>query len=123
MKSLVKVFVAVCFIFSAFAASAADGDFFLGKWKVMLYGTPNGDAPMEVHFEMKDGKIACLMPNEKGEFKPVDRMEISDSEVTVYWVAAGYNVYLFLEKTGDDKVEGSMMDMFDAKGERIKEEK
>ena len=84
-------------------------------------GTPNGDSPMKAEVVQKDGKIVVLMQSEEGgELKPVDRFEISDTELTAYWVAGGYNVYLFLEKVDDDNVEGSLMDMFDATGVRAK---
>lgn len=124
MKKLVVLFIGVLslFVTSNVIAAQVEGEFFVGKWSVLVEGTPNGDSKMEARLEKQDGKIVCLMQKEAGgEFKPVDRLEISDTEMTAYWSAGGYNVYLYLEKVDEDKVEGSLMDMFEATGERIKE--
>lgn len=46
---------------------------------------------------------------------------MSDTTATVYFTAQGYDVYLRLDKKGDDHITGSMMDMFDAEGDRVKD--
>ncbi|MCW3807050.1 hypothetical protein [Plebeiibacterium marinum] len=125
MKKVSKVLLGLVLMLVAISvnAQAAEGEFFVGKWNVIVEGTPQGDSNMEVRVEKQDGKIVCLMQSDAGgEFKPVERLEITDTELTAYWTAGGYNVYLFLEKVEDNKVEGSLMDMFDATGERVVEE-
>jgi hypothetical protein len=37
----------------------------------------------------------------------------------VYWFAEGYDVYLTLTKKEDDKIEGTLMDMFNTKVNRL----
>lgn len=99
-----------------------DGDFFIGKWKLLVKGTPNGDAEMFVSFKKNDkGKIVGTTGDVKSGETAFTRVEAKKDKITAYWVAQGYDVYIYLEKTGDDKVEGSMMDMFDATGTRVKD--
>ncbi|RKD90866.1 hypothetical protein [Mangrovibacterium diazotrophicum] len=123
MNKVFSILMGMFLMLTVFANNVqAEGEYFLGKWNIMVMGTPNGDSPMKAEVVKKDGKIVVLMQSEEGgELKPVDRFEISDTELTAYWVAGGYNVYLFLEKVDEDNVEGSLMDMFDATGERAKE--
>ena len=118
----VRVFLVVVFCFvSALKMNAqVPADYFAGKWSVMVTGTPNGDAKMLVNLERKDGKLTGGITN-PGATEPTkfSNVEEKENSVTVYFSASGYDVYLTLEKKGDNKVEGSMMDMFDAKGERV----
>ena len=97
-------------------------DYFAGKWSVIAEGTPNGDAKFLVALERKDGKLggSILDPATGKETSKINKVEEKEKSVTVYFVGSGYDVYLLLEKKDDDHVTGSLMDMFDAKGERIK---
>lgn len=100
------------------------GNFFIGTWNITVKGTPNGDADMKVVFKRNaEGKITGTTGNGQGGEIVFTRLEVKNDKITAYWVAQGYDVYLYLEKVGDDKVEGSMMDMFDAVGTRVKESK
>lgn len=118
----VGLFLAVVFcVLSSLKMNAqVPADFFVGKWSVMVTGTPNGDAKMLVNLERKDGKLTGGITNpDAAEPTKFSNVEEKENSVTVYFSASGYDVYLTLEKKGDNKVEGSMMDMFDAKGERV----
>lgn len=119
----VRLFLVVVFcMVSALKMNAqVPADFFAGKWSVLVSGTPNGDAKMLVNLERKDGKLTGGVINpDAAEPTKFSNVEEKENSVTVYFSASGYDVYLTLEKKGDNKVEGSMMDMFDAKGERVK---
>jgi hypothetical protein len=107
------------------ADSSAKPDYFVGKWDVLVEGTPQGDGKMLVTLERKDGKLTGTIVSKDGSTpaNKIDRVEEKEKSVTVYFTASGYNVYLFLEKKDEDHVTGSMMDMFDAKGDRVKEKK
>ena len=96
-------------------------DYFVGKWKVMVEGTPNGDVIMNVTIKKEENKYVGSVQSEGSGSEPVkaDKIEITDNELKIYWLAGGYNVYLQLEKVNENAIEGSLMDMFDAKGERI----
>jgi len=110
-------------VFQAGAQTAPTTDYFVGKWSVIAAGTPNGDAKLVINLERKDGKLGgTIEASEPG--KPptkIDKVEEKDNAITIYFVGGGYDVYLNLEKKDDDHVAGSLMDMFDAKGERLKD--
>jgi hypothetical protein len=100
-------------------------DYFVGKWDVLVVGTPNGDAHSTLTLGRVDGKLA-------GDFKSaseataikLSKVEENADEVTVYFTSSsGYDVYLLLKKKDESHVVGTMMDMFDATGVRIVEEK
>ena len=123
MKKL-SVFIAaiVCsVVFSIGAKAQAPADYFAGKWSVLVTGTPKGDATFIVNLERKDGKFTgnLIDPATNKEIAPFTKIEESEKNVTVYFTSETYNVYLFLEKKDDNHITGSMMDMFDATGERV----
>lgn len=105
-------------------AQIPPADYFAGKWTIVAQGTPNGDAKFLVSLQRKDGKLqgVILDPATNKETSKIDKVEEKEKSVTVYFVGGGYDVYLFLEKKDDDHVTGSLMDMFDATGERVKEQ-
>lgn len=111
----ILVMCLLCFMFQA----EAQTDFFAGDWKVKVEGTPNGDAEMIFHFQREDEKLTGFMILEK-DTTPVSKIEENAKGITVYFSKSGYDVNLTLEKTDNDHVTGSLMDMFGATGERIK---
>jgi len=96
-------------------------DYFIGKWKVQVNGTPNGDVVMNIVVIKVDGKYIGSVQTEGSGPEPVkaDRVEVKENEFNIYWLAGGYNIYLHLEKVKDNIIEGTFMDMFDCKGERV----
>jgi hypothetical protein len=122
MKNLKFILVGVFCLVSVFTMKAQDKpvDYFAGKWNVMVTGTPNGDAKMLVTLERVDGKLSgTLLNSGQGEPTKFSRVEEKENSVTLYFTSSGYDVYLQLEKKDENIVKGSMMDMFDATGERI----
>lgn len=126
MKKLGIFLTGLFLVLSVLTSNAQEkpkaGEFFIGKWKVLVKGAPSGDAIMHVEFMVDEkGKITGTIVDDEGA-APVakfTRVEAKDKNLTAYWVTQGYDVYLYLEKNGDNEVEGSMMDMFDATGERV----
>ena len=110
---------------NAGAQTPPNGDYFAGKWNVIAEGTPNGDSRFLVNLQRKDGKLVGTIddPQTGKTTSKIDKVEEKEKSVTVYFVGGGYDVYLLLEKKDDDHVIGSLMDMFDATGERVKENK
>ena len=117
------VFLMLFSFFNAVAQDASKSDYFVGKWKVVAEGTPNGDSKFLVNLQRKDGKLTgSIDDQETGKLvSKIDKIEEKEKSVTVYFVGGGYDVYLNLEKKDEDHLTGSLMDMFDAKGERVKE--
>jgi hypothetical protein len=128
MKKVNVFFVGMLFLLLSFSAKAQTNtsvDYFVGKWDVLVSGTPSGDAKMILKLERKDGKLTgTVTPQaaDKGESK-ITSIEEQANTITVYFTAGEYDVNFSLDKKDDDHVTGSMMGMFDAKGERIKETK
>jgi len=90
----------------------------------LIKGTPNGDAKMIFVLENKNDSIVGVVQDTTGaEISKISNAELNDTSVTVYFNAQGYDVNVVMNKKDDDHVSGSLMGMFDADGERIKEAK
>jgi len=127
MKPSRLFFAAISLLIISSNAQAQTKDsttYFLGSWNVLVKGLPNGDTKMFVNLEKGDttmrGAILDSMKTEVAKFSKVERKGFT---VTVYFVAQGYDVTLFMEKKDEDHVTGNMLNMFDAVGDRVKEVK
>lgn len=118
--------VAACLIFilltsNARAQSKTGADFFAGKWKVEIPGTPYGDLKRIYVLEKTENILTGIVQDSTGkEITKCSRVEVKDNEVTLYYQAMGNDVSITLVKKDDDHVTGNVMGMFEAKGERIK---
>ena len=117
------VMVLLCTNVRANPGEKSSEDFFIGKWKVMAYGLPQGDVEMLITFEEKDGKMGGNISTgeENDEAMAFTKVELEENSITAYYTAQGYDVYFILEKEDGNKVKGTMMDMFDMEGEKVKE--
>jgi len=108
-------------VLNADAQSKAGADYFAGKWSVLFKGTPNGDARMLFLLEQKNDSIAGVAQDTTGaEISKLTDVTLKDNEITFSFTAQGYNVNLLLTRKDEDHVTGSLMNMFDAEGERRK---
>jgi len=124
MKNLKFVFACLFLIMLGLGSFAENAtDYFVGKWNVQVSGTPNGDSKMVVSLAQKDGKLEGSVDMGQGDAIKFTQIETTDASVKLFFNAGGYDVFLFLEKKDDTHVAGTMLDMFDAKGERIVENK
>src|SRR6185437_2981178 len=83
-------------------------DYFPGKWKVTVYGTPNGDASMLFLLERKDGKLTGTVNDSTDkEMTKLTQVDEKDNNITVYFTAQGYDVNMLLEPVPADNVKGS----------------
>jgi hypothetical protein len=99
-------------------------DYFVGRWSVLVVGTPNGDSKMPLTLSLVDGKLQGGIEDGKGGIATkFDRVELKGDNVTVYFVGGGYNCYISLDKKDDSTATGSLMDMFDATATRVVETK
>ncbi|MGY4535830.1 hypothetical protein ACVW0P_000224 [Mucilaginibacter sp. UYNi724] len=122
MKKIVLIFaVFACMCLSISAKAQSTTDYFAGKWKITILGTPNGDATMNFLFERKDGKLTGSMRDSTDkEISKITQIDEKEKTITAYFNAQGYDVNLLLEPIDADRVKGSLMGMFEAKGERVK---
>lgn len=127
MKKLAAIFTGIFFLMlstNLYAQSKPGAAYFAGKWSVILKGTPGGDAKMIFLLENKNDSISGVVQDTTGvEISKLSNVELADTTVTLYFTAQGYDVSLVLNKKDDDHVSGSLLNMFDADGERIKEMK
>lgn len=124
MKKVSAFLVGVFIMFGAIAVKAQIEvkDYFVGKWEVLIEGTPQGDSKMLLALERKDGKLTGTVTSPGQPASPIKRVEEKEKSTTIYFSSTGYDVYLLLEKKDDNTVTGNLMDMFDAKGKRVIEE-
>ena len=111
----------ILFASQIIVAQENNADFFLGKWNCTVIGTPNGDAKFVLKVEKNEAALAAFIISEDGKSQKVDRVETKTNAITVYWFAEGYDVYMTLTKKEDGKVEGTLMDMFTTKVEKVVE--
>ena len=103
------------------AQSKTGADFFAGKWKVLVTGTPYGDLKRIYVLEKNDNTLSGIVQDSTGkEITKCSKVEVKDNEVTLYYQAMGNDISITLIKKDDDHVAGSVLGTFEAKGERIK---
>ncbi|MFN8256186.1 MAG: hypothetical protein U0W24_10885 [Bacteroidales bacterium] len=97
-------------------------EYFKGKWNLVV-NAPNGDTKIVVCFEQKDGKVVGKITDAEGkELYQVTNIEIKDKTANITFIGSqSSDVPLELNIKDDDHVTGSIMNMFNADGERIKE--
>lgn len=97
---------------------------FAGKWRIVVYGTPQGDAPMIFQLDRKDGKLGGIVKDSTDkEMTKITSVEETDSTVNVFFTTQGYDVNVLMQPTVADSVKGNLMGMFEVKGARLKEKK
>lgn len=122
MKQITFILASLLLLFITNTSFANEpSDYFVGDWKVLVKGTPSGDAEMVLHLERVDGKLTGEMRNEGMEPSKITSVDEKENSITVYYSTMGYDINLSLEKVDETKIKGSLMGMFDATGERIVE--
>jgi len=124
MNKLSQILTVAFIICAGFFAKAqkADEPYFIGTWKLMVFGLPNGDTPMVLNIQKVDGQLTGTIGEGKSTDNKLTKATIDSKGVfNANFIGGGYNVPIYLEKKDDKTVEGSMNDMFDITG--TKEEK
>ena len=103
------------------AQSKGGADYFVGKWRVLITGTPYGDLRRVYVIEKKDNGLTGIVQDSTGnEVAKCSKVEVKDNELSLYYQAMGNDISVLLIRKDEDHVTGSVLGMFDAKGERIK---
>lgn len=98
--------------------------FFIGKWKLLVEGLPQGDATMLLVIEKVDGKYQGTIGGENGEgANKLTKVEINKKTLNVNFMGGGWDIPIYLDQDKDGSVSGSMNDMFDVTGTKVVEEK
>ena len=124
MKKINSIAIGSLLLFLAVNTNAqtkTGADFFAGKWKVVVTGTPYGDLKRIYVLEKNENTLTGIVQDSTGkEITKCSKVEVKDNEVTLYYQAMGNDVSITLIKKDNDHVTGSVLGQFDANGERIK---
>jgi len=124
MKKLNSIAIVLSFLLltvGSNAQSKTGTDFFAGKWKVLITGTPYGDLKRIYVLEKNGNTLSGIVQDSTGkEITKCSNVEVKDNEVTLFYQAMGNDVSITLIRKDDDHVTGSVLGQFDAKGERVK---
>lgn len=119
---MLGIVAGLLFSISTFAQTAASP--FVGKWDVFIKGTPNGDVHLFFTLAQTDGKLTGTYtdPESKKEVALTKVEEVAaDKAMTMYFTIQNYDVNLKLTRTDDTHAAGSLMGMFDATAEKVKQ--
>lgn len=112
----------LAFALNAGAQSQEAPDYFVGKWSILVKGTPQGDVKLVLSLEKKDTALAAVVLDTTGkEFAKVDKVVRKDTMMIAYFSAMGYDLYLEMTRKDDDHMVGNLVGMFEAEAERVKE--
>jgi len=104
------------------AQSLSGSDFYAGKWSILVKGTPSGDSKMIFNLNVDDGKLTGVITDTTGvEITKIDNSVLENDVLTLYFNTSGYDIHLVLSKKDDDHVTGTLFNMFEAEGVRIKD--
>lgn len=109
-----------------FSQTTAPTDFFAGKWEITITGTPDGDAKMVTDLVRKDGKLTGELKDPTGkrtEVTPITKIEEDPGKkLTIYFdTAQAGEIPIELTKVDEDRLKGSLMNMFESTAQRIKQ--
>jgi hypothetical protein len=126
MKKFIALVFVLTTLFSAstFASKPDPTDFFAGKWKIMVMGTPNGDVTFATNLIRKDGVLTGQLKIVGDDSLPlidIAKVEEGGDKVNIYFTIQSYDVNAELTKVDSDNLKGSLMGMFEAKAARVKE--
>ena len=128
MKKMKKVSIVLIALFFGITlngyaqTTTTPADIFVGKWEIVIFGTPNGDSKMIAEITRKDGNLEGQLTSvEEPDTKlPITNIEEEGGKMTIYYSGGGYDLNIPFEKVDDDNLKGKLMDMFEVTGKRIK---
>ncbi len=124
MKNL-NVFIAGLFLLilsiGANAQDKTSGNYFVGKWNLTVSGAPSEKSDIVVRLERKEGKLTgTINVGENGKPITFSKIEEKETSLTLYYTNKdGRDVYVNMFKKDENHVSGSIMNMYDIKGERV----
>lgn len=101
-------------------AQTKQKDFFIGKWDVLVVGTPGGDSKMIVTLSRKDGQLVGTIIREGKDPAEIIEIEETKNSVKVYFRHNFFKVNLFLSKKDETHCIGTLMERFKATGIRTR---
>ena len=121
MKKVSLLLVMMLSLITSNVFAQQSGDYFLGKWDMLLQGAPDGDMKLTMLFERNDGKLEATIQGLFGSSDAkITDIEEQENSIILYFTVSEYDVDLIIEKVDDDNVKGDIAGMVFLKGERIK---
>jgi len=119
--SLVSVLLFVLMVGNTDAQTKAGPDFFVGKWKVFIPGTPIGDLKRIYVIDKMNNAFSGIVQDSTGkEISKCSKVEAKENEIILYYTVSGIDAYIKLTKKDEDHVSGLVLDNYPAEGERMK---
>lgn len=121
-KTLLSAAILLIAMNFAFVSPIASPEYFEGKWRVLIKGTPQGDATIPMRFETKNGTTkGYFIADESGQELEMSSASITDGVLTAAFNIQGYDVDINMSEVDSDNAAGSLMGMFDLSATRVKE--
>src|SRR4030095_4409829 len=115
-NSLAAIILFLLLAVGANAQTKTGADYFAGKWKVLITGTPYGDLKRIYVLEKNGNTLTGIVQDSAGtEITKCSKVEVKDNEVTLYYKAMGNDIRITLIRKDDDHVTGSVLGSFDAR--------
>jgi len=122
LKNMLIASFCILFTFGAKAQTTVPAEFYIGKWAMQFKGLPQGDGRMVFGIEKKDSVMSGTVYDGAGnKIASIDKIELNADNVVVYFAAGGYDVNVIVTKKDENHISASLMSMFEAEGERVKE--
>lgn len=100
-------------------AMAKNKDFFVGKWSVVIKGTPLGDSKLTVVLSRKSGKLQGYIINKDGEKSDIEKIEVKGQIVIIYFTFNHFDVDLTMQKKDENHFIGKLKERYDSEGVRL----
>jgi hypothetical protein len=123
MKKTMIILTCLFLFATSFSASAQNPtvEYFSGKWNVLIKGTPQGDAKLVFSLDKDSATLKGVILDSTGkEQSKIDKIELGEQTITMYFVLMGYDLNMELKKKDDDRATGSLMGMFEVEADRVK---
>ncbi|RFS16941.1 hypothetical protein [Emticicia sp. C21] len=126
MKKLNTFFAGILLLLLSFYANAQTKkgvDYFEGKWKVSIPGTPLGDLKRLIILEKKDNGLSGVVKDDAtgNEIAKISKVDIKDNEVTIYYHANDVDAVLVMTRKDDDHITGNILEAYPLEGTRVKD--
>lgn len=126
MKKLNTFFAGLVLLLLSFQIQAQTKkgvDYFEGKWKVSIPGTPLGDLKRLIILEKKESGLTGVVKDDAtgNEIAKISKVEVKDNEVTIYYHANDLDVVLVLTRKDDDHTTGNVLETYPLEGTRVKD--
>ena len=108
--------------FNAIAQSKTGTDYFIGKWHVLIPGTPLGDLKRFYIFEKNGESLSGQVQDgtSGAELAKFTKVELKGDQVTAYYSVNDLDVTVVFIKKDEDHITGTVLGTYDATGERVK---